>query len=425
MDPAALQLFQQLAISLALGLLVGLQRQHSESILAGVRTFPLVALLGTLCSSLDRQLTAHGWLIAAALIGLSTVVVVTNLRRSVANTTEPGLTTEIALLLMFAVGAYVVVGDRIVAIAVGAAVAVLLQFKPELHGLAARLGDEDLRAIMTFVLISCIVLPVLPDRTYDLPTPLNVLNPFQTWLMVVLMVGISLGGYLLYKFLGHTAGLLFSGLLGGAISSTATTLSYARRTRHTPAASGLSTLVIAIASTTVYVRVLIEIAIVGTRFFPRLAAPIGIMLLASVLATAAWWLRVRQSADRMPEQKNPTELRSAVLFGLLFAGVLMALAATQRYVGRQGLYPIAAISGLTDMDAITLSTARMLQVESPSERIGVTEAWRLLVIATMSNLIFKAGLVAVAGDRRLLLQIGVLFSVPFATGALLLWLWPS
>ena len=155
--------------------------------------------------------------------------------------TNGGATTDVTILLMYAVGALLVTGPIAVAVAIGGAAAVLLQFKPELHGFAQRLGDQDLRAIMQFVLITCIILPLLPHRTIPLPfwpdPPygyLNVFNPFEIWLMVVLIVGMSLGGYILYKFLGQDAGTLFGGILGGAISSTATTVSYARMVRSDP-----------------------------------------------------------------------------------------------------------------------------------------------------------------------------------------------
>ena len=125
-----------------------------------------------------------------------------------------------------------------VAVAVGGTVAVLLQFKPELHGIAEKLGDEDLRAIMQFVLISCIILPILPNEQFGLshlfpqfPAELDVFNPYFTWLMVVLIVGMSLGGYILYKFLGQNAGIFLGGVLGGIISSTAATVSYSRQAR--------------------------------------------------------------------------------------------------------------------------------------------------------------------------------------------------
>jgi uncharacterized membrane protein (DUF4010 family) len=266
MNPATQLIFEQLGISLVLGLLTGLQRQRSDSPLAGVRTFPLITVMGTLAAVLDQSHTG-GWIVPAGLLAIVLVVAVNNsfqLRRA---NPDVGLTTEVAILLMYLVGAFVVYGDSRVAIAVGAGVAVLLQFKPELHGLVGRLGVEDVRAIMTFALITCIILPILPNQTYDLVIPFNILNPFTIWLMVVLLVGISLSGYLIYKFFGRTAGIFLGGILGGAISSTATTFSYARRSREDAEQVSASALVIFLASIVVCGRVLVEIAVVAGSYF--------------------------------------------------------------------------------------------------------------------------------------------------------------
>ena len=267
-------MFQQLGISLLLGLLVGLQREHAASGIAGMRTFPLITVLGTLSTLLATQM-GDGWIVAAAMFGVVAVTVVghwiqprnngggketgtiyRNGPQDVSHKPEqpafptasqhPGITTDVAMLLMFAVGAFLAVGPMSVAVAVGGGVAVLLQFKPELHKIAQKLGDEDLRAVMQFVLITCIILPVLPNVSYGPdsfprffhlrhPMPqLDVLNPREIWLMVVLIVGLSLGGYISYKYFGRNAGILLGGVLGGAISSTATTVSYARGTRNDP-----------------------------------------------------------------------------------------------------------------------------------------------------------------------------------------------
>src|SRR5499426_1334578 len=223
-------LFKQLVIALGLGLLVGLQREYADSQLAGIRTFPLVTILGVVCAMLAQSF--GGWVIAAGLIAVAGLIVVGNLEKFHAGPADPGLTTEIAMLLMYGVGAYVVVGPETIAIAIGAGAAVLLQYKGQLHGMARKLGDEDLRAIMQFVLMSLVILLVLPNRTYGLYA---VLNPREIWLMVLLIVGLSLAGYITYKFFGEHAGLLLGGILGGVISSTATTVSYARRTAHDPA----------------------------------------------------------------------------------------------------------------------------------------------------------------------------------------------
>lgn len=423
MEESTRLVFEQLGIALLLGLLVGLQRQHSDSWLAGVRTFPLITVLGTLAALLDRAQTAGGWIVAAGLVALVAVVAVSTSLRARHGEADTGITTESAILVMYLLGGYLVFGERVVAVAIGASVAVLLQFKPELHGLSARLGDDDLRAIMTFALVTCVILPVLPNHTYDLWPPLDVLNPFEIWLMVVLMTGISLAGYLAYKFFGRNAGILLGGLLGGAISSTATTLSYARRASESPGSARLATMVILIASTVVYGRVLIEIAAVAPRHWAELAPPIVVMMGVSVVICGLLWLRLQHTVEGMPPQQNPTELKSAVLFAGLYAGVLMALSAAKVYFGGQGLYVVAVLSGLTDMDAITLSTARL--VETGTERGGLPAAqgWRLIVVATMANLVFKWGMCWAVGHTRLAWQVGLAFAFPIVAGGFLIWLW--
>jgi uncharacterized membrane protein (DUF4010 family) len=238
------------------------------------------------------------------------------------------------------------------------------------------------------------------------------------------MVGISLGGYLVYKFFGRDAGVLLGGVLGGAISSTATTISYARRTKNAPAIHQMAALVIAIASSVVFVRVLLEIAIVAPGHLLDLAPPIVIMMAAGVAASIGMWLGTRKTAAEMPEQKNPAELTSALVFALLYAGVLMALSTARTYFGGQGLYGIAVLSGLTDMDAITLSTARLVQAGTDAGGIDATLGWRLIVIASMSNLVFKWGITALAGDRSLRWLAASLLAAPLVAGGLLLWLWP-
>lgn len=422
MDEASSVLFQQLGISLLLGLLVGLQRQHRATLIAGLRTFPLISVLGTLAAAFDQAKGSGGWMVASGFLGLVAVVVVSMSYQLRRDRDDLGITTEAAILLMYLVGAYLVSGDRIVAIAVGAGVAVLLQFKPELHGLAAKLGDQDLRAIMTFVLITCIILPVLPNTTYEVLAPFNVLNPFEIWTMVVLMVGISLGGYLTYKFLGRGAGILLSGFLGGAISSTATTVSYARRARESRGTSRLATAVILIASTVVYVRVIVEVFVVAPDHWRAVVPPLAIMMGASALAAGLMWLRVRRTAEEMPPQRNPTELKSALVFAGLYAGILMALSVATRYAGDQGLFAVAFLSGLTDVDAITLSSARLVTLGAERGGIEPNQGWRLIIIALCANYCFKWTLCLVVGHGRLAWRVGLLFAVPMVAGGLLLWL---
>ncbi len=413
-------LFQQLGISVLLGLLVGLQREHSAAGTAGVRTFPLITVLGTVSAVLAGPL--GGWVPAAGLLGIVAVLILGHLAKLRQPEPDLGNTTNIAMLLMFLVGALLTMeGAMPVAIAVGGGVAVLLQFKPELHLVAKRLGDDELKAIMQFVLITCIILPVLPDRTYGPPgiAGLDVLNPRETWLMVVLIVGMSLGGYITYKFLGRNAGILLGGVLGGAISSTATTVSYSRRATESHTATRSAVIVVLIASTVVYVRVLIEVAVVEPALLRTTAVPVLVLMLLTLLpAMLVWFWSGRQPAA-MPEQGNPTQLKSAVMFGLMYALVLLALAAAEKYSGDRGLYAVAGLSGLTDMDAITLSTARM----AGEDAAILIDGWRLIVVASMANLVFKAAIAGILGGWHLFRQIALLFCVPLSGGAAMLAFW--
>lgn len=388
--------FLQLGISLLLGLLVGVERQRVPGAVAGLRTFPLIAVLGTVCALLAE---AHheSWILAAGLLGVAAIVVLGHWLRLREVEPDHGTTTNVAELLMFAVGALLTVeGMTAVAVAVGGGMAVLLQFKGELHGLARRLGDADLRAIMRFVLITCIILPVLPNQTYG---PLDVLNPFEIWLIVVLIVGMSLGAYIAYKFFGQSAGILLGGVLGGAISSTATTASFARQARGDLVAARGSTVVVLIASSVVYARLVVAISVVAPSFLSSTAAPLGVLAALTLAPALVLWRRERRQSAAMPECKNPTQLRSAMFFGAMYAGVLLALAAAEHYrdwFGAEGLYYVAAVSGLTDMDAITISTARM-SLENPQI---AAEGWRLLVVGLLSNMGFKLIIAGILGGWR-------------------------
>ncbi len=426
-------MFQQLGIAVLLGLLVGLQREHTASGIAGMRTFPLVTVLGCLTTMIAIRL-GNGWIVAAAMLGVVVLAVIghwlheedARVQEALARNTHPGITTDAAMLVMFAVGAFLAIGEIPVAVAVGGGVAVLLQFKPELHGIARRLGDEDLRAIMQFVLITCIILPVLPDRGYGPssffklphPTPeLNVLNPREIWWMVVLIVGMSLGGYLLYKYFGRNAGILLGGVLGGAISSTATTVSYSRGMRGNPGAMRSAAVVIMIASAVMYLRVLLAVAVVSSwEFLQTVLLPVSILMLLTLLPALALWYRVRHEPAQMPEQENPTQLKSAVVFGVLYAMVLMALALAQYFWHGRGLYAVAFLSGLTEMDALTLSTARM----SANDAMILTDGWRLIVIAALANSVSKAAIAGLLGGWQLLARIVALFAIPAVGGAAML-----
>jgi uncharacterized membrane protein (DUF4010 family) len=405
------EMLLRLGIALGLGLLIGLQRERTGSPLAGFRTFPLIALFGGLSGLLAREFS--GWELAAGVIAMGALVLMGNLERREQNT---GLTTEVAMLVMFALGAFLMSGPISVGVILGGIVAVLLHLKPQMHSLAKRLEDPDFKAIMQFVLITLVILPILPNQQYG---PYAVWNPYKIWLMVVLIVGISLGGYIIYKFFGQKAGTLAGGILGGLISSTATTVSYARRTAQAPETSRMAALVIMVASTIVFARVLVIIAASAPSFLPAAAGPIGTVLAGTAaICLVLWWLSAKEPAA-LPEQGNPSELKAALIFAGLYALVLVAAAAAKKNFGTEGLYAVAVLSGLTDMDAITLSVSDMVE----QKQVAAASGWRLILAAAMSNLVFKAGIVAFLGNRLLLGRIAVLFALAFgwSLGVMVLW----
>ncbi|MGV3503082.1 MAG: MgtC/SapB family protein [Adhaeribacter sp.] len=410
--------FQVVAIALGLGLLVGLQREHANSKVAGIRTFPLITLLGALMGLLSPSL--GGWALAGGFAGITALIVVANLLRIQSGDTDKGQTTEAAILLMYGVGAYLAVGDKTLAVTVGGLVAVLLHSKGVLHGLVRKIGFDDIKVVMQFVLLSLVILPVLPDQTFG---PYQVLNPRDMWLMVVLIVGISISGYFAYKIFGQKAGTLLGGILGGMISSTATTVSYARRSKQSPGASMVAAVVILIASAIAFVRILVAMAVVAPNKIRELAPPLGAMLLLMLLLIGGLflWRRKKEPANALPDQGNPAQLKSALVFGALYGLVLLASAAAKDHLGDKGLYLVALVSGLADVNAITLSTAKMVA----AGRLGSHTGWQLILLAALANLVFKAGLVAFLGDRRLLRQVALLFGITLAGGGLILWLWPA
>lgn len=407
---------QRLGVALGLGLLVGLQRQRTEARLAGFRTFPLVTVFGCFCALLAEEF--GGWIVGFGVVGLAAIIVVGNLEEIRTGRAEPGMTTEAALLLMFAVGAYLIHGSTAVGIAVGGGVAVLLHLKPQLHEWATRIGDADFKAVMQFVLISLVIQPILPNQFFG---PFAVLNPYRIWLMVVLISGISLSGYVIYRVFGQRVGLLASGILGGLISSTATTVSYARRSREVPAMAGMAAFVIMVATTVLYFRILVIIGSTAPGFLPKAGWPLTVMFVAMGLIAWAAWRSDHDTNVPLPEQSNPTEMKTALVFAAIYAVVLVAVAAAREYLGERGLYVVGALSGLTDMDAIALSISQMVT----SGRIEARMGWRIIVVASLSNLAFKAAIVGALGPGKLLRKISGLFGAGFVVGALVVWLWPD
>lgn len=408
--------FLTLGLSLGLGLLIGLQRERTEARFGGIRTFPLISLFGSFCGLLAE---AHGaWTIAAGILAIAATLVIANLHGAPRAEGDFGQTTEVAALVTFAIGAYLPLGERAIAALAAGLVVILLHLKEPMHVFVRKMGPKDISAVMQLVVISLIILPVLPNREFG---PLHVLNPFDIWRMVVLIVGLSLLGYTVYKLVGSTASVILGGILGGLISSTATTVSYARRARTSPAAHLLAITVILIASAVSYLRVMFEVSLFAPSHLGAMLLPLSVLLLWVGAVAVVAFLFFRGGGEEMPPPANPAELRSALVFGLIYAVVTFGTAAAKRYFGESGLYVVAVVSGLTDMDAITLSLSRMVE----GNQLAPDNAWRLILAASLSNFVFKGAAAAILGGRSFGLRAAPFFGAALAGGLILLCLWPE
>lgn len=384
---------QTFATSIAIGLLIGLERERQEDVKAGLRTFALVGMLGCL-SALLVERTGNGWILAVGLLTVAAMMIASIVSDPL-ETGDPGTTSVIALMVCYALGATVWYGYATLAVMLAIATTVLLYFKHELHGISKSLTQQDLLSILQFAVLSFVVLPILPNRDFG---PYGALNPHQIWWMVVLISGVSLTGYAALRIVGVRHGATLLGIFGGLASSTATTMVFARHARSHDDMARTAMLVILLANLVVMIRLGIVASIVAPGLIQPLAAVLGTGLLFGLIVTAWGWHNLgRDSELPMPQVTNPTELRTALTFGALYALVLVVSAALQDYAGSKGLYLVSLASGLTDVDAITLSTLRLFNTQTLAGDVAITS----ITLAVLANLVLKAGLVIVIGGGHL------------------------
>jgi uncharacterized membrane protein (DUF4010 family) len=415
-DPSFdLELAWRLAAALSLGLLMGLEREFAqrgeeEVSFGGVRTFALISLSGA-AAAYAADMSGQPLLILATFAGISGLVIVSYVVSS--RQGALGMTTEVSALLSFVLGVLCLQGHVSAAAAIGVVAVLLLALKDALHNLASRMETRDVEAALRFALITAIVLPLLPDRTYG-PPPLDVLNPYEIWLMVVLIAGLNFAGYVLVKLLGAEHGLGLTGLLGGLVSSTALSLGFAQRSKEEPGQSRALALGILLAWTVMFVRVIAEVAVVNPPLVRRMVPTAGALAVTGLAAT--WFLhrtrgRARgKAATATAPSKNPLELRMAIQFGLLYAAITLGARAAQHYFGEAGLYAAGALAGVSDVDAITLSMSNLAVNDPDSSDVAA----RTIEIAVLSNTAAKCAMVCVLGApelRRVLLPIGVVLGV--------------
>jgi len=390
-----------LGVALAIGLIVGIERGWHEreeaegGRIAGLRTFGLVGLAGGFAGLLGV------WVIAAGVLALGVLLALAHRRRR-----DLGITTEVAALLTFLLGAAAILGHLLATVAAGVVAALLLGLKPTLHAWLRRIEERELMAGLQLLLISCVVLPLLPDRGFG---PDQALNPFRMWLMVVLIAGFSFLGYVAIRLVGARRGVMLTGLLGGVVSSTAVTVTLARQARAATSLRDALAAGVALAAVMMLLRIGVLVGAVQPVLLAALAPPLAAAALAGL--GVAWWLNRRRIAvEAQPEPPgNPLELGSALQFALLLTIVQLAAGWLRRQFGDAGLLALAALSGLADVDAITLSAASMVD-----RSVALDSAALAIGLAALSNTVAKAAIAGWLGGAAMAWKVASTYAAMLA-----------
>lgn len=426
--------FQQtlvsIAVAVAAGGLIGAERQQSQSSAAaelatpvdmdgkrpssdfgGIRTFPLIALLGAL-GALVRPI-AGMWMLGGLLVGVIAFIAVSHAWSGQRG--GIGISSEIAALVTYMLGALALMNDLVpddsqrylLVAGCSAATLALLALKQPMHQFVGRVSADDVYATTKFLILGLIVLPVLPNQVYG---PLNVLNPFKIGMMILLVAGISFTGYLASRLVGQNRGLLLTGLLGGLVSSTAVTLTYAGKAKTENRLAPLCAVAIVVACSTMFARVVAVVAVVDRPLLSTLVWSLGTMATVGFGASVLLYVKTRRdeakdgdspSVEKKAREdgvslRNPFELKQAVTFGLLYGCVLFVAKAAQTYLGTGGLYASSILAGLTDVDAITLSVTDLHRsgLETPVAATAIT-------LAAVTNTIVKSTMAITIGGAVL------------------------
>lgn len=392
----------RLSAALAIGLMIGLQREFAHrqeqnaraGLFAGARTFTLICLLGAI-SGLAAELLQTPWIVLLTLAAVAALLSVAHFIG--AQRGDIGLTTEIAALLTFLIGLLCYHNQLVLAAAIGVALTWLLALKPQTRLLAERISREDVFATLKFGLITAVLLPLLPDRSYG-PPPLDVLVPREIWLMVVFVSALSFLGYVLDKLLGAPRSLGVTGFVGGLASSTALTLSLSRKSREEAAPPTGIAAALLLGWAALLVRLVLIVAVLSPALLGHLALPLGAAL--GIGGLYSLWLyrqSTTQAAEAPTALQNPFALKPALLFGLLYALVLLLTHAARLHLGASGLYLSALLGSLAGLNAIAVSLAQL----SHNPALPISVVAQALSIALVTNLIVQTALIWILGAHAL------------------------
>lgn len=398
------ELFQRLAVALAIGLLIGLERgwqtreESDHQRTAGLRTFALTGLLGGICGLLGSAVSP---IVLAAGVIAYTIALVTFSYMEASAEKNFSVTGVVAGILTFMLGAYAVLGNVTVAVAASVAMAILLALRDPLHTWVRTITWPEMRSALVLLAMSFLLLPVLPNRTVD---PWQVINPAEIWLLAILIAAISFAGYIAVRVLGERRGIALAAIAGGLASSTATTLSFARLAREHPESSQVLAGGILLASMTMMARILVLVGLIKPELLGAISAPIGAAACALLIGTAVLYWGRKDGSGEQPHLsiKNPFDLGAVLWLVALLAAIMLVAKALATQTGSAGVYVLAGFSGILDVDALTLSMTRLAGIQVP-----MMEASTAILIAAATNTVSKAVIATAIGGTRLGVAIGV------------------
>ena len=415
------ELLKALLVSASLGALLGLERQWSEErehpaeeSMAGARTFAVWAALGTLCAWFARE--QHTAFFLAGFAGMVVVISLYLLKRS-ARDREGGLTTAAVGLATYLIGGLVFMGQAKTAAVITITMLLLLASKEHLHQLSRKFSNDDVRQALQFAAITGIILPLVPDYPFG---PYGAFNPYTIWLMVVLVSGLGFVGYVAMRVFGDDRGLAVTGLLGGLASSTATTLAMSRQSRAQPEHARLCALAVVLACTVMLARVAVLVGTVSPAMIRSLGPALLVVALPGLLFSLWSWRRFRQSkpaSSATQEVKNPLSLRVALQFALLYALIVLLVRWANDTFGGIGLYWASFLSGLTDLDAISLSLSQM----QSGGNLSASEASRAILIAAGANSLLKGAMAVGLGGAAMRRPTAIVLAATVLLAALAAW----
>ncbi|AIV06179.1 MULTISPECIES: MgtC/SapB family protein [Vibrio harveyi group] len=408
-------LIWNLFVALLLGAIVGTQRgwvmrnSVEGSRVAGIRTFSLVGLLGGLVGILANLYTPLllGFALIALVI-LACIAFVIQQRKS----EDISITGVVSLVITFVLGSLAVSGEPVLAAAAAVITAVVLDNKRELHQALQRLQEYELDAALRLLLISIVLLPLLPNQAYG---PWNALNPYEIWWMVVLIASISFVGYFAIKIGGAKRGILFTSVFAGLSSSTALTLQFSHLSREQSSISPLLASGILLSCGTMFPRLLIVLSVINPQLVTLLWPIVMIMMIA--LYFPAWWIWRRSEVGKVEQsnkQTNPLALQSALFFGVVLAVIMLLSHALSDLFGNAGVLILSALSGITDVDAISLALGRQ-----STQTLSVETAALGILIAASVNTVVKMGMVVAIGDKALWRRVAPVMVGCVLSGAIL------